>query len=278
MGPFWVRQGPGGPHVGPMNFAIWERLSGDLSYSHIAEWWQSYVNLAECWFLPSECTSRLLYPVLPGLQWHSTLIYTPESNALQPNIDLCEDNPKWGHDCATEYNIQFQCVRDCTTGTLGSRILPRALSLTQISFNPITCAVKCGMKLFIIPKLHRWRLGMDKCFHRIFYIGCNCLSMLGSKLIHVSKGAPVVRSSDSVLMLCLVMLLLRYPCVCFAVHIVKLTLCVRGIHKSPKDSYHKGLVYRMCSGTNEGNIDTIMRMAENGGLFQEVIEPKQTDQ
>ena len=23
MGPIWVRQGPGGPHVGPMNFAIW---------------------------------------------------------------------------------------------------------------------------------------------------------------------------------------------------------------------------------------------------------------
>ena len=24
MGPIWVRQGPGGPHVGPMNFAIWD--------------------------------------------------------------------------------------------------------------------------------------------------------------------------------------------------------------------------------------------------------------
>ena len=23
MGPIWGRQGPGGPHVGPMNFAIW---------------------------------------------------------------------------------------------------------------------------------------------------------------------------------------------------------------------------------------------------------------
>ena len=25
MGPIWGRQDPGGPHVGPMNFAIWER-------------------------------------------------------------------------------------------------------------------------------------------------------------------------------------------------------------------------------------------------------------
>ena len=23
MGPIWGRQGPGGPHVGPMNFVIW---------------------------------------------------------------------------------------------------------------------------------------------------------------------------------------------------------------------------------------------------------------
>ena len=27
MGPIWGRQDPGGPHVGPMNFAIWEGMS-----------------------------------------------------------------------------------------------------------------------------------------------------------------------------------------------------------------------------------------------------------
>ena len=26
MGPIWGRQDPGGPHVGPMNFTIWEVL------------------------------------------------------------------------------------------------------------------------------------------------------------------------------------------------------------------------------------------------------------
>ena len=26
MGPIWGRQGPGGPHVGPMNLAIWGSL------------------------------------------------------------------------------------------------------------------------------------------------------------------------------------------------------------------------------------------------------------
>ena len=26
MGPIWGQQGPGGPHVGPMNFAIWDGI------------------------------------------------------------------------------------------------------------------------------------------------------------------------------------------------------------------------------------------------------------
>ena len=35
MGPIWGRQDPGGPHVGPMNFAIWGPTFGGLS--HITE-------------------------------------------------------------------------------------------------------------------------------------------------------------------------------------------------------------------------------------------------
>ena len=27
MGPIWGRQDPGGPHVGPRNFAIWEAMA-----------------------------------------------------------------------------------------------------------------------------------------------------------------------------------------------------------------------------------------------------------
>ena len=30
MGPIWGRQDPGGPHVGPMNFAIWA-IDGNVS-------------------------------------------------------------------------------------------------------------------------------------------------------------------------------------------------------------------------------------------------------
>ena len=35
MGPIWGRQGPGGPHIGPMNFAIWadyESVSLSISW------------------------------------------------------------------------------------------------------------------------------------------------------------------------------------------------------------------------------------------------------
>ena len=30
MGPIWGRQDPGGPHVGPMNFAIWVYMVGRI--------------------------------------------------------------------------------------------------------------------------------------------------------------------------------------------------------------------------------------------------------
>ena len=39
MGPIWGRQDPGGPHIGPMNFAIWIMLPVISSYdTDIAKW------------------------------------------------------------------------------------------------------------------------------------------------------------------------------------------------------------------------------------------------
>ena len=43
---------------------------------------------------------------------------------------------------------------------------------------------------YSFPNLHRynrWRLRMDKCFHPTFYWACRYLSMLGLKLIYVTK-------------------------------------------------------------------------------------------
>ena len=35
MGPIWGRQDPGGPHVGPMNFAIWVGMSTTLGVKNL---------------------------------------------------------------------------------------------------------------------------------------------------------------------------------------------------------------------------------------------------
>ena len=37
MGPTWGRQDPGGPHVGPINFASWVTARGDWSITHSTE-------------------------------------------------------------------------------------------------------------------------------------------------------------------------------------------------------------------------------------------------
>ena len=50
-----------------------------------------------------------------------------------------------------------------------------------------------GWNYLSIPKLQRlfrWSLGMDKWFHPTLYLVCDYLSMLGLKLIHVSKSGP----------------------------------------------------------------------------------------
>ena len=37
MGPIWDRQGPGGPHVCPMNFVFWEAILWDIVLADINE-------------------------------------------------------------------------------------------------------------------------------------------------------------------------------------------------------------------------------------------------
>ena len=41
MGPIWGRRDPGGPHVGPMNVAIWDDISHDdvIKWTHFPRYW-----------------------------------------------------------------------------------------------------------------------------------------------------------------------------------------------------------------------------------------------
>ena len=60
---------------------------------------------------------------------------------------------------------------------------------TQYGF-AITSIIKYGWNYVSIPKLERcsrWSLVKDKLFHPTLYHGCNYLSMLGLKVIHVIK-------------------------------------------------------------------------------------------
>ena len=51
--------------------------------------------------------------------------------------------------------------------------------------------------------LHHWSLGMDKELHPTHYNGCNYLSMLGLKLIHVSKSGPWGCRADGTEWMCI---------------------------------------------------------------------------
>ena len=53
MGPIWGRQDPGGPHVGPMNVAIWDCYSKKVAFNRNMIW----INLRK--FIPRRLKVRL---------------------------------------------------------------------------------------------------------------------------------------------------------------------------------------------------------------------------
>ena len=44
MGPIWGRQDPGGPHVSPMNFAIWETITEITTSTYTVQIWPGAYN------------------------------------------------------------------------------------------------------------------------------------------------------------------------------------------------------------------------------------------
>ena len=99
-----------------------------------------------------------------------------------------------------------------------------------------------------LQRLHRWSLGIDKQFHSTLCNGCNFVSMLGLQLNHVSERGPgsmlyssqVPPSHDDVIKW------KQFP---------RYWPFVRGIHRSPVISPHKGqcrgaLMYFFCAWIN----------------------------
>ena len=77
MGPIWGWQDPGGSHVGPMNFAIWDSIKIDRLMKFIFEWkhpfkWSDICTIFKyqrCLIIVEllTCTSRLSHNGLPNL-------------------------------------------------------------------------------------------------------------------------------------------------------------------------------------------------------------------
>ena len=82
MGPIWGRQDPGGPHVGPKNFAIWVimfiGLFWDISitYDFGGKYWITYRDDSK----------------LAPIQWETSLQSSAVSPCLGANLEsaLCE--------------------------------------------------------------------------------------------------------------------------------------------------------------------------------------------
>ena len=88
MGPIWGRQGPGGAHVGPMNFATWVAMYGQEMSLTRAHW-----PILPVIFAHSICGFVLLLICCQAL----VILTTPPSNPPSPGIVRnCHDNELWG--------------------------------------------------------------------------------------------------------------------------------------------------------------------------------------
>ena len=68
MGPIWGRQSPGGPHVGPMNFAIWE-CKCDEKYNNLKRG-KSKDSRQTPFFLANALYLKISDPLNCAVYWH----------------------------------------------------------------------------------------------------------------------------------------------------------------------------------------------------------------
>ena len=76
MGPIWGRKDPGGPNVGPMNFAIWEWLSRALTRERRHHLYNATYMLRPCLVLDRTLkTSLRIYHFGCSIYKHTSCIY-----------------------------------------------------------------------------------------------------------------------------------------------------------------------------------------------------------
>ena len=106
MGPIWGRQDPGGPYVGPMNFAIWEAIDRKQAHNkkwktsipanmNIVKWYGQYVY---CDMLPRLLQFRLTLMRLMILKHHQEGLTTANIKYLLPKLKY-HRMEKYHHNC-----------------------------------------------------------------------------------------------------------------------------------------------------------------------------------
>ena len=114
MGPIWGREDPGGPHVGPMNLALW-----DCHYLYY-----SLTKLLTCWGLnKNHC--YFPYAILKCIFFNRKDIPVIISQTFLPN-NLIDNKPEWGEMVAVcseikQLVVALFCPSVC--GTFHSRLV-----------------------------------------------------------------------------------------------------------------------------------------------------------
>ena len=98
MGPIWGRQDPGGPHVGPMNFAIWANLVKKINQRIAKRPLNTNGRLADRGLtsLVKEATGIHVINLYSSglLRWHWDRIQDNSSSALD-TINVAADHRPW---------------------------------------------------------------------------------------------------------------------------------------------------------------------------------------
>ena len=106
MGPIWDRQGPGGPHVDPMNFVIWDNMSFTTNNSKIL----TFKSLRFCIILLNrrQHSMRLLICHVIHLVWLLCIQMTTVNYlALKKSYHHLVLFGKCNYHC---YNVQIQSL------------------------------------------------------------------------------------------------------------------------------------------------------------------------
>ena len=237
MGPIWGRQDPGGPHVDPMNLAIWEDMCSckELGHGHyVGLWIVAYsARYHRLIIYTSICVSSARVHRMMNRLFQSRVLRTRNFFGSHHQQGVCHLDPGrkwWSHDMERLFPLLAVCEGNplVTGGSpyQGPVILVLCLMITWISCWTNT-RMTVGVKLM-------WRHCNDE------IVGYKASPTLTTPTGHLSSG---LFSPGQLL------LNERWKIhddVIKWKHFPRYWPFVRGIHRSPVNSPHKGQAELWC--------------------------------